>query len=358
MTAGPVAKVALRPWRQSDADAVVEACSDPLTRRYLPLLPDPYTRAHALAYIGGGGAEIARAVVDQDTGEVLGAIGHTPGRDGSAEIGYWVRPAARGRRVASAALELLSTQLFKSEFQRLYVQTSLPNIASQRVAIAAGFTREGIARGGSRSRDGSRFDTVVWGRLATDPPGPAPRVLPDLPGGRLTDGVVVLRPIGEQDGLATYTMRTLPEVSGRSVVGTPIDPDVVARQCAESYAKWLAGQRADMTIRRAGDEEYLGEIGLYYAEPTLREAMIGYSLMPEARGHGFASRATRLVTGWGFEIGMNRMIAGTAPDNIASQRVLEAAGYTREAIQPGRLPGPDGTRIDNVAFAKLRPAAT
>jgi RimJ/RimL family protein N-acetyltransferase len=97
---------------------------------------------------------------------------------------------------------------------------------------------------------------------------------------------------------------------------------------------------------------------VYYAEPVLREAMIGYSLTPEARGHGYAARAARLVTDWGFEIGMVRMIAGTAADNVASQRVLEAAGYHREAVQLARLPGPDGGRIDNFAFAKLRPSAT
>jgi RimJ/RimL family protein N-acetyltransferase len=224
------------------------------------------------------------------------------------------------------------------------------------VAIAAGFTREGIARGGSHWRDGSRYDTVVWARLADDPLGPSPRALPDLPGGRLTDGVVVLRPLGEEDSLVTYNMRILPEVSGRSVVGTPIDPAVIARNCAEAASKWLAGVRAEMTIRRAEDDAYLGEIAVYYAEPVLREAMIGYSLTPEARGHGYAARAARLATDWGFEIGMARMIAGTAVDNIASQRVLEAAGYTREAVQESRLPGPDGTRVDNVAFAKVRPA--
>jgi RimJ/RimL family protein N-acetyltransferase len=346
--------IALRPWRDADAEAVVTACNDPLTQRYLPLLPVPYTHSDALTYIGRGGNE--RAVIDGDTGEVLGAVGWTPGRDATAEVGYWVMPAARGRRVATTALEVLSAELFKSNFQRLYLQTALSNVASQRVAIAAGFTREGIARGGSHWRDGSRYDTVVWARLADDPLGPSPRALPDLPGGRLTDGVVVLRPLGEEDSLVTYNMRILPEVSGRSVVGTPIDPAVIARNCAESASKWLAGVRAEMTIRRAEDDAYLGEIAVYYAEPVLREAMIGYSLTPEARGHGYAARAARLATDWGFEIGMARMIAGTAVDNIASQRVLEAAGYTREAVQESRLPGPDGTRVDNVAFAKVRPA--
>jgi len=348
--------VTLRPWHEGDADALVEGCNDPLTQRYLPMLPQPYTHADALEFIGRGDTD--RAIVDEATGEVLGCIGYTPRGSATAELGYWVLPRARGRRVATTALQLLGDVLFKSEFQRLYLRTALTNAGSQRVGIAAGYVREGIARGSSRDRDGGWYDTVVWARLAGDPPGPSPRALPDLPGGELTDGVVALRPMTEGDAEDTYRLRSRPEVSGRSVVGTPADPAVIARQCAEAMSRWLAGQRAEMTIRRADDGAYLGEIAIFYAEPLLREAMIGYSLAPHARGHGYAARAARLGTDWGFDIGMNRMIAGTAPDNIASQRVLEAAGYTREALQPARLPGPDGTRIDNVAFAKLRPAAT
>jgi RimJ/RimL family protein N-acetyltransferase len=351
-----VSGVALRAWREQDADAVVQACNDPLIQRYLPMLPRPYTHADALEFIGRGGTE--QAIVDPASDRVLGAIGATPRGHATAEIGYWVAPWARRQRAASTALKLFTGALFKEQMQRLYLRTALSNGASQRVAIAAGFTREGIARGASRDGNGGWYDVTVWARLADDPAGPGARQLPDLPGGELTDGTVVIRALTAEDGHDTYQMRILPEVSGRSVVGTPMDPAIVTRQCAESVSKWLAGQRAEMTVRRASDNTYLGEIALYYVEPVLREAMIGYSLTPEARGQGYASRAAQLVTGWGFDIGMARMTAGTAPDNAASQRVLERAGYAREGIQPGKLPGPDGTRIDNVAFAKLRPAAT
>jgi RimJ/RimL family protein N-acetyltransferase len=347
-------KIDLRPFRDDDADAVAEACGDPVIARYLPFLPQPYTREDALAFFRSKPQD--PAVVDPATDRVLGTIGSIPRGGGVAEVGYWVAPWARRRGVATAALELFSARLFEQGLHRLYLQTALTNGASQRVALAAGYTREGVARGGSRTPDGMQ-DVVVWARLAGDPTGPTVRALPDLPGGRLSDGVVELRPLTEEDGPATYELRSRPDVSGRSVVGTPIDLAGVTRQCAESVSKWLAGLRAELTIRDA-DGTYLGEIALFYAEPLLREAMIGYALTPEARGKGYAARAVRLVTAWGFEIGMVRMVAGTAPDNVASQRVLEAAGYHREALQRDRLPGPDGTRVDNIQFAKLRPAAT
>ncbi|MFF5230392.1 GNAT family N-acetyltransferase [Dactylosporangium sp. NPDC000521] len=348
--------VRLRPWRDDDADAVAAACGDPAIVRYLPFLPQPYTRDDALEFFRRKPEDLA--VTDAETDRVLGAVGSTPRGDGIAEVGYWVAPWARRQGVASAALERFSARLFEQGLRRLYLMTALTNGASQRVAVAGGYLREGVARGAARDGDGTWQDMVVWARTAGDPPGPSARALPDLPGGELTDGVVALRPLTEEDGPSTYEMRSRPDVSGRSVVGTPMDPAVVTRQCAESVSKWLAGQRAEMTIRDAADGTYLGEIALFYFEPLLREAMIGYSLTPEARGKGCASRAARLVTAWGFEIGMARMTAGTAPDNVASQRVLEAAGYHREGLQRSRLPGPDGTRIDNVQFAKLRLAAT
>ncbi|MFI5914538.1 GNAT family N-acetyltransferase [Dactylosporangium sp. NPDC051541] len=297
-----------------------------------------------------------RTIVDGDTGATLGRIDVTPHGPGIAEIDVWVAPEARGRRVATSALESLNAELFKSQTQRWYCLIEATNIAGLRAAGAAGFTREGIARGAGRSDDGTPLDLIVVARVADDPPGPSPRALPDLPEGRLTDGVVVVRPLTADDASLTYNLRVLPEVSGRSVVGTPMDPAIVARQCAESASRWLAGVRAEMTIHRADDDTYLGEIAVFYSEPVLKEAMIGYSLTPEARGHGYAARAARLVTDWGFEIGMARMTAGTATDNIASQRVLEAAGYHRECVQLAKLPGPDGGRIDNVAFAKVRPS--
>ena len=58
---------------------------------------------------------------------------------------------------------------------------------------------------------------------------------------------------------------------------------------------------------------------------------------------------------WAFEaVGIARVIAGTAPGNVGSQRVLERAGFEREGYQRARLPGPGGSRIDDVLFALVR----
>ena len=82
--------------------------------------------------------------------------------------------------------------------------------------------------------------------------------------------------------------------------------------------------------------------------------MIGYSLLPEFRGRGFTTRAAQLVSLWVFaETDIVRLIAGALPTNIGSQRVLEKAGFTREAYLRSRLPGLDGVREDDVQFVLL-----
>jgi len=57
---------------------------------------------------------------------------------------------------------------------------------------------------------------------------------------------------------------------------------------------------------------------------------------------------------WAFaETTIARLIAGALPTNVGSQRVLEKAGFHREAYLRSRLPGPDGTRTDDVQFVLL-----
>jgi RimJ/RimL family protein N-acetyltransferase len=358
--------VVLRPFRPDDVEDVMVGCNDPLTLRFLHQMPSPYTRQDALWWINEGSPAAfaiggaGYAVADPVTDRLVGAVGSHQLRFGVADIGYWLVPAARGRGVATAAARALAAHAFATGMQRLTLRTEHENAASQRVAIAAGFGRESVERGGGRSRDGSRHDLIVWARLDSDTGDPVPRLIPDLPGrgrgrtGELTDGVVTLRPLGVDDTADTLAVRSLPDVVATSVPPTPPDVDTIIRRCAQAEAGWLAGDRADFTVRDAATDAYAGEIGMYYWGRATGEAITGYSMMPEWRGRGYAARAAQLLASWAFEqVGIARLVAGTAPWNKASQRVLERAGFVREGYERSRLPGPDGTRIDNILWALL-----
>jgi RimJ/RimL family protein N-acetyltransferase len=100
--------VALRPWSFTDVDAIVECIDgDPEIARWLDQVPQPYTRKDARGYVGGIG-EQAFAIVDSESGRLLGSIGvRWNERRDVGEIGYWVRADARGRGVVTRALRLV-----------------------------------------------------------------------------------------------------------------------------------------------------------------------------------------------------------------------------------------------------------
>ena len=115
----PAGRLLLRPFRPSDAPAVLAACQDAAIQRWTTA-PSPYSEGDAVAFL----TEIAPAewAADTDTpfaisgaatGRLLGSIGvhRVDRRHGSAEVGYWVASRAgfrpegvlRGRVVVSGA---------------------------------------------------------------------------------------------------------------------------------------------------------------------------------------------------------------------------------------------------------------
>ncbi|HET6211241.1 MAG TPA: GNAT family protein [Micromonosporaceae bacterium] len=354
--------VRLRLPNESDADDIAAACADPSTQQFLHQMPNPYTRADALWWINEGVPSAWAAggtgyvIVDPATDKVIGGTGisRVVAERRQGEVGYWVAPWARRRGVARAATAALADWAFRHGFARLELLTEPANTPSQRVALAAGFRHEGVRRSAGTGRHGDRHDLIAWRRLPGDPPGPIPRVLPDLPGGQLSDGTVTLMPLRSDDIKDVYALHRIADVRAVRVPPEPMDLETTARRCSRAESYWLAGERVDLSIRDAATTTFAGEIGLYYQEPTTGQAMIGYSMLPEWRGKGFAVRSVRLLTGWVFgHTGIGRLIAGTSPGNIGSQAVLGRAGFRREGLLRGRLPGADGSRADDLLYALL-----
>lgn len=174
---------------------------------------------------------------------------------------------------------------------------------------------------------------------------------PDPP---LAEGNVVLRRM-EADDIGWITVACGDRELSRYVPGIPYPySEADARAFAEHTARrWAEGTGAAFVIAQAPGGQGLGMIELHGVggDPGLAE--VGYWLRREARGRGVATTAVRLVAGWAFrELGIGRLNLQTAPENLASQRVAERAGFTREGLLRAWLPTADGRR-DSVMFSLL-----
>lgn len=69
------------------------------------------------------------------------------------------------------------------------------------------------------------------------------------------------------------------------------------------------------------------------------EIELGYGLMPEHWGHGFATEAARALVKLAFSsLGLTTLVAFTLTDNLASRRVMIKAGgtYERDVVHAGQ----------------------
>lgn len=140
-----------------------------------------------------------------------------------------------------------------------------------------------------------------------------------------------------------------------SFLGIPFPySEADARVFAEHAARrWAEGTGAAFVIGQAPGGQGLGMIEVHRVAGDPGLAEVGYWLRREARGRGAATTAVRLVAGWAFrELGVGRLNLQTAPENLASQRVAERAGFTREGVLRAWLPTADGRR-DSVMFSLL-----
>ncbi|MFD0573221.1 GNAT family N-acetyltransferase [Kitasatospora gansuensis] len=150
----------LRPWQPADAESLVTASQDPDIRQWN--LFSVGTVEEARVRIGRmherWRAEQGAIWAIARPGEVaIGLIGwnEIDLQGGSAEILYWVLPAARGGGVVVAATERLSRwALDELGLHRLRLRHSVANAASCRVAEKAGYTLEGTLRSSLLHADG------------------------------------------------------------------------------------------------------------------------------------------------------------------------------------------------------------
>lgn len=165
---------ALRPWRESDIPAIVEACQDPEIPRWTRV-PEDYGESDARGYVlarydailNATGAPFA-IVSATDPAGLLGSISlfRFSWLNLRGEVGYWLAQPARGQGHATRAVRAICRWGFEVlGLERVDLLAATGNPASQRVAERCGFTREAVFRSYMRSKQG-RQDMIAYGLLA------------------------------------------------------------------------------------------------------------------------------------------------------------------------------------------------
>jgi [ribosomal protein S5]-alanine N-acetyltransferase len=165
------AGIVLRPFRNADVERIVEACSDARTRHWLVSLPQPYERAHALAYVehtrelAARGTGLVWCIAEAGDDVCLGSIGleglgsYAP----RAEIGYWAHPHARGRGVVTEAVRLVTSYVRSAGLATsVVIRCAVENLASRHVAEVAGYREVGRLPEAEPVGDGGLSELVLY----------------------------------------------------------------------------------------------------------------------------------------------------------------------------------------------------
>lgn len=172
-----------------------------------------------------------------------------------------------------------------------------------------------------------------------------------MPEEGITDGVVLLRVPTEDDIdglLPAFTDPVLREAGNLPAFGRG---DLVAT-LPHVPAMAAGGRLLPMSAVDAASGDILGGGTLHHLDAERAIVEIGYWVLPQARGRGIGTRIARLLAEHAFSLGVERVAAYVNVGNVASERVLEAAGFTREGVVRS-LPVPDGRRIDKTLFSLL-----
>ena len=118
-------------------------------------------------------------------------------------------------------------------------------------------------------------------------------------------------------------------------------------------SRWAEGTRATFSIRDEADV-CLGHVWVILgdlADP--KRGSVGYWLLPEARGKGFATRSVQLISRWALgDLGLARLSLFAEPSNEASRRVAQRSGYVEEGVLRSYMEIGD-RRVDCAVFSLL-----
>ena len=176
----------------------------------------------------------------------------------------------------------------------------------------------------------------------------------------LTDGDLTLRPLRYRDrGAWLATRRANREWLTPWEATSPITEEnrnlpTFFEMVKYHHQEGRAGRSLSLAIWY--DSSLIGQItlgGISYG--AYRGGHIGYWIDQSHANKGLTTRAVRELTRYGLEeLGLHRIEINLRPENGASKRVAEKAGYVCEGLRPRYL-HIDGKWRDHLCFVKENP---
>lgn len=143
-----------------------------------------------------------------------------------------------------------------------------------------------------------------------------------------------LRP-PEPEDLAIYRELYLDPEQTRFLPGGPFGAEAGARRAKVALTVFMRHWRergfGPWAVLSADDRELIGHAGLrFLADCDLVELL--FSVRRDLWRQGYATEAAQACLAWGFRhlAGRSRIIAGTHPEGLAAQRVLQKLGMRRQ----------------------------
>ena len=128
--------------------------------------------------------------------------------------------------------------------------------------------------------------------------------------------------------------------------------DELAASLGELPLLAQSGRLMALAAVEATSGEVVGGGTLHHLDTERQIVELGYFVLPAARRRGFATTIARTLAEHAFSLGVERVAAYVNVDNVASERVLDRAGFTREGVVRS-MPKPDGRRVDKTLFSLL-----
>jgi RimJ/RimL family protein N-acetyltransferase len=148
--------------------------------------------------------------------------------------------------------------------------------------------------------------------------------------------LVRLRPIASKDLDLFERLREDPAEAGELDFFGFRNAGTVRRQWAEGG--FLSEGAGSLAVAAVDDDRFVGEVQWHQVlqGPASPCWNIGIMLLTAERGKGFGKHSQRLLAEYLFgTTKVNRIEASTDATNVAEQRALERAGFTREGVLRG-----------------------